>query len=366
MSLLTTLPDRSGPPLLLCGLDSLYVSFYLDLATGKIDFDELGFLKERAKAAHNRELKEITLGSETFALMPYGKAPHSFVLKNAAFEIRLGERIRPSCHVQFLSEGLWLLGLDGMVARLDNWFLSLNLVQTGPEIIARADWAFDYHLPVCDFCGNDFVGYYTKRAHWEEHNRTQSFQLGTGDTVVRVYDKTCEIEQQSGKVWFYQLWKLSSDVWRVEFQVRGPRLKKGGIQTLEEMKLLQADLLREIANRHASLRRPNNDSNCSRWPLHPLWTALLADIAAMPQTGLIANIDPSQMLQWRRYQAIKSAFGYLKIITALTDIILGRESLPDFEQVLEEFCQLLEQQHTPLLWEDDLRRRKTALRLGQW
>jgi hypothetical protein len=38
------------PPLLLSGLDSLYVSYYLDLAKGGIDFEELSYSKERLKA----------------------------------------------------------------------------------------------------------------------------------------------------------------------------------------------------------------------------------------------------------------------------------------------------------------------------
>jgi len=166
----------------------------------------------------------------------YGRKPYTFILGNDAFEIRLGEHIRPACHVQFLSEGLWLLGLDAAVGRLKAWFESLALRTTRPEIIARADWAFDYHLPEVDFIPDHFVTRATKQNEWREHRLLQSVQLGTGDTVVRIYDKVAEIDQQSGKAWLYGLWGRKSEVWRIEFQVRRDRLAEADIDTVSSLK----------------------------------------------------------------------------------------------------------------------------------
>lgn len=88
-----------GPLFLLSGLDSLYVSYYLDTLGCSIDWEELAYLKEKISHERKQRFDTITLGSETFALKPYGKSPYSFILSNRHFEIRLGENIHPSCHV---------------------------------------------------------------------------------------------------------------------------------------------------------------------------------------------------------------------------------------------------------------------------
>ncbi len=79
----------TGPRLLIRGLDSLYVSFWLDVATGALDFDDLAFQKEKLRQSRSRDFTEISLSTETFALKPFGRHPYPFQLSNDAFEIRL-------------------------------------------------------------------------------------------------------------------------------------------------------------------------------------------------------------------------------------------------------------------------------------
>ena len=102
--------EKDTPRLLLRGLDSLYVGYGLDLTIGGIDFEDLEFRKERTKVEHGENFAEIELGSERFALMPFGRFPYRFLLRNDLFEIGLAERMYPSCNVKFSSKGLWQLG----------------------------------------------------------------------------------------------------------------------------------------------------------------------------------------------------------------------------------------------------------------
>src|SRR5260221_14782031 len=99
-------PADERPTLLLAGLDSLYLSYYLDITRSALDLDELAFQRERLKEARHEKLAEIALGSERFALMPYGKHPYRYVLSHEAFEVRLSEHNTPSCHVQLSSKFL--------------------------------------------------------------------------------------------------------------------------------------------------------------------------------------------------------------------------------------------------------------------
>lgn len=360
------MPHNDRPRLLASGLDSLYVSYYVDTSVSCLDWDELGYQKARLSRERNGKFSETVLGGERFALRPYGRKPYTFVLSNQDYEVGLSENMQPRCHVQFLSEGLWKYGLDKMLGRIDRWISAMGFHVTSPNAVSRADWAFDYDVPAPDFLPAHFVSRAVKNANWREGQVEQSIQFGTGDTVVRVYDKVAEIAQQSGKTWFHEIWGQSEHVWRVEFQTRRERLKQAGIHTTEDMKALQNDLLRELACNHTTLRRPNADSNRSRWPLHPLWAALKADIDALPQTGLVRALDPRLPLEWRLYQLGKSLYGTLKGIAAVVALMDGETAPFPLDEFIETLPGILAPHHANDNWRHDVIQRITAHCLGQW
>jgi hypothetical protein len=354
------------PTLLLRGLDSLYISHFFDLERSNLDFNELAFQKERIREARLERLAEIQLGTERFALMPYGKHPYAYILSNEAFELRLGERLSPSCHVQFFSQFLWQCGLDDLCKRFTSWADSMRLQSKLPEVISRADWAFDYSLAAIDFGADDFVSRARKDAIHRENGNVQTFTRGRGDFVLRVYDKVAEIEQQSEKFWFYDLWGQTRDVWRIEFQVRRARLHKAGIDTLDDLRSLQSDLLHELAANHTTLRDPSKDTNRARWPLHPLWKALLDDIASLEQSGLVRVNDPRGTLNMRVYYQARSLYGSLKGLAALHTEREDRERPMSLAEILAALPAILHTHHNEVVWYADVRKRLTALRLGQW
>ena len=81
-----------------------------------MDWDHLGYLKERCRTEH-KKFEQLELGSDAFALMPYGRKPFTYVLANRDYEIRLAEHLRPSAHVQFYSEALWTKGLASLLTQ---------------------------------------------------------------------------------------------------------------------------------------------------------------------------------------------------------------------------------------------------------
>lgn len=355
----------TAPRLLLSGLDSLYVSFNLDTATSLVDWAELAYLKESLRVERG-EFTEIELGSEQFALMPYGRKPYTYILTNACFEVRLAEHMQPACHVQFFSEALWGQGLANLTDRFERWHRSMNLLPIRPDLVGRADWSFDYHLPTVDFETNWFVSRATKDAIYRENGIVQTFTFGRGDVVVRIYDKTAEIAQQSGKTWFFALWGTNADVWRIEFQVRGPRLREGGIRSIADLQDLGADLLRELASSHTTLRAPRTDLNRSRWPLHPLWTQLLLDIDELPQTGLVRDMDRSAPLEWRLHRQVQSLYGMFKGIAAILALLRAEGVQMELEDLLEALPGLLDEHHSNTLWRADIEWRIKAHGFGRW
>jgi len=354
------------PKLLLSGLDSLYVSYFLDTSAGKLDWDDLAYRKERIRHSRNDVHTEIVCGTERFALLPYGRKPYSYVLTNKSFEIRLAEHMRPNCHVQIFSEALWKSGADFTLARIEEWFRSIKFVHTRPNVVSRADWAFDYHLPFIDFAWDDFVSVAEKENSWRKHRKAETFTFGVGDPVIRVYDKAAEINQESGKTWFHELWARKDKVWRIEFQARRKRLDLAGIDSTADIGCVQGDLLRELAQRHTTLRVPNGDSNRSRWPLHRLWQALLDDIAALPQTGLVRDLDPLAPIDWRLHQLTKSLYGTLKAIAALRQIKSDAPEPLSLDNLLVLLSKILPSHHDAVVWKQEVARRVADYGLGRW
>lgn len=354
------------PHLLLMGLDSLYVSYFLETVSSSIPWEDLAYKRERLRHARKAKLAELTLGSESFALMPYGAFPYTYVLKNKGMEVRLAEVMQPTFHVRFSSEGLWQEGVDSLTTRFEDWCSSMDLRTLRPETVSRADWAFDFHLPNIDFTEDHFVTRFKKDGKWRGNQKLETLQFGTGDLVLRLYDKSKEIAQASDKTWFYDLWGRKDDVWRIEWQTRSERLKTGDIRSLGSLGDFQADLLREIATKHTTLRRPTADSNRHRWPLHPLWIALQTAIEALPQYGLVKAIDPETVLERRLHNQLNHIYAGLKGYAALLQSLEQREDGPDLPETLMQLTNALSAPSYMRPWKDDLERKFTALRFGQW
>jgi len=356
-------PDER-PQLLLHGLDSLYVSYYVDTTKPTFDWDELAYEKEKARQSRGDRFKEIAFGTETLALMPMGGHPYTYVLRNQDFIIRLGEKIHPACNVQFLAQGLWSHGYKRLHQRIIAWLESVALYRTQLETVGRADWAFDYHLPVMDFDVSNIVSRAAVESVWLENKHVRTFQIGKGDTVVRIYDKVAEVTQSSEKLWFFDLWGQKENVWRVETQLRKARLKEAGIRTVQDLEDLGGDALREVGSTHTTLRRVAADTNRSRWPLHPLWQALHDDIALLPQTGLVRELSRKAGFEYRRRRLNQSVYGYLKRLAAFEAMQGDGKSFPDLPWAMEALQDGMKGIHDAGSWRTDIERLIAEERLG--
>lgn len=359
-------PQDRRCALLLSGLDTLEVSYFVSVPSSQIDLDDLEERKEKLKADYGKGFDKIQLGTETFAIKPFGRNKYKFILSNKSFEVLLAEHMRPNCQVKFFSEALWHEGVDGLTERFERWCKSVSLIASQGEVVGRADWAFDFYLPYMDFAIGDFVSRARKDNIHRSSGEVQTFRFGTSDVVIRVYDKVAEIEEKSGKSWFYDLWEQKSDVWRIEFQLRRSALKKHSIGSLAELKEFQGDLLFDLSTNHTTLRRPNGDSNRSRWPLHPLWTSLQNHIENLPRYGLVRAFDAKKVLDYRIYKQSQSVHGYLKGLMALECIRTGEPVPTDLQDILDVLMQHLDDHHHAVPWEADVEKRIRGFEVGQW
>jgi hypothetical protein len=353
--------------LLLHGHDTIECAYYLAaLPTCALDFEKLAVEKEALRLAKVRRPKAIKLGSEEFLLMPNGtKSGYPFLIENDCFSIQFGEFNKPNFYVTYRSFALWQFGAAKLHRRFLDWAASVGFTTFQPESLSRVDFTFDYQFDSIDFDEDSFVSQASKDNQHRKNRKVQTFRFGEGELVLRIYSKVDEIQEKSAKTWFFDLWGCEENVWRIEWQVRKEWLRRFGIKTFADLEERQGDLLRVLVNDHTTLRIKTDDSNRSRWPLHPLWLDLQAHVAKMDGLGIVKELDPAALLEEREMRIAISVYGYLKRIGAIHGI---KRKTPEIG--FEDSCALLRKKldriHDDLTWENDVRRRYDEMRLGQW
>ena len=353
--------------MLLHGIDTLQCAYYCKtfLPQSGINFWHLAEQKELIRQSKSKNPVEVTLGNTEFLLQPYGTASgYPLVIENGDFKIEFGEFNKPNFFVTYRSQALWRESAFLLHEKFLKWITSIGYIHYRSESLSRLDYCFDYNLPSMDFSEDSFVSYSSKDSQHRQDGKVQTFTLGKGDIVLRVYDKVAEIKQQSDKVWFYLLWEQDENVWRIEWQVRKPILKQFGIVTFDDLKNKQGDLLHYLASEHDTLRIPADDSNSSRWPIHPLWIDLQARIAELDHLG-ISRIDGEQAVIEERLERIAIAmYGYLKRIAAIRYLKTQNDPM-DVNGVVRFLENYIYHLHEPLTWKIDVERKIKEMQLGQ-
>jgi hypothetical protein len=160
---------------------------------------------------------------------------------------------------------------------------------------------------------------------------TLAFSKHKAPISCSIYNKTLEIKQKSGKTWFYDLWRNNgwdetADVWRVEFRFKREFLHQVGIEwaydVLGEMKRLWEYAAGCVAGGEDGLPDgwlryvlPNEDSNRSRWPVHPAWVVVQGAFAEDVDPGL-GPLVRERIREKNVERGIAVTIGYISTLAA--------------------------------------------------
>lgn len=352
--------------LLLSGLDTVECAYYLHPGSEcKIDFAALREQREAQRHAKQAGPQVMELGGLEFLLYPSGtKSGYPFLMANQDYTIQFGEFNHPSFFVKYSSLALWHKGAKRQHEQFQHWAESLGFVKVRSEGLSRVDFAFDLHLENIDFDEDSFITLADKDSQHRKNGTVQTFTFGRDEVVLRVYNKSDEVEEASGKYWLHPLWQEQTEnVWRVEWQVRKETLKRFGLRTFEDLFDGYGDLLRYLVREHTSLRSKTQDSNRSRWPVHPLWSLLADHIDELPAQGVYREVDALASLEETLMRMAISMEGYLKKVAAIECLKEGRPMLSQ-GQTIERLIPLLEKVHNNLTWREDVQKRMDQLRLA--
>lgn len=351
--------------LLVSGLDTVECAYYLRPGPDcKLDFEALRQQRETIRQSSDPEIGVLNLGGTDFLLSPNGtRSGYPFLISNQLWAIQFGAFNNPGFFVTYRSFALWMRGSKQVHQEFLDWAASLGLVAARPEGLSRVDFAFDFSLPEIDFNEDSFVSMVDKDSQHRKHGKVQTFTFGRDEIVLRVYNKSAEIEESSKKYWLWLFWQGEKEnIWRVEWQVRKETLKRFGLRTFEDLFDGYGDLLRYLVSEHTSLRIKTEDTNRSRWSVHPLWTMLAEAINGLPAQGVYREVDPQAMLDETLTRMAISMEGYLKKVAAIECLKEGRPML-SHGQTINRLVPVLERVHNQLTWRGDVQRRIDQLRL---
>jgi hypothetical protein len=361
--------ERSLFELRLHGIDTIQCAYYLENSqseTAYVDYALLARQKESIRQSKKKEPVPVFLGNSEFLLHPYGSSSgYPIIISNADFKIETGEFNMPNFFVTFSSEALWRASPYLLHEKFLAWADSVGFKPMMPETLSRVDFCFDYKIPEIDFDEDSFVSYSKKDSKHRECGMVQTFTLGKDDIVLRVYDKVAEIRQQSEKVWFFALWGEESDIWRIEWQIRKSVLKAFSIKSFAELEQRRGNLLHYLAYDHDTLRQPNEDTNRSRWPLHPLWQDLQEKIDNLYTLPHHEGVGREAVLNERMMQMAISVYGYLKRVAAVSCIQHDTERMGLNDSIIQ-IVEIVHKIYEPLAWQMDVEQRRKEMLLGKW
>jgi hypothetical protein len=348
---------------LIQGIDTIECAYYLmRLDECQLDFTTLAIQKDSA----GKRGKPIKLGSEEFSLASHGTlSGYTFLIENDVFIIQFGEIVKPNFFVKFRSVALWHHGALALHFRFLNWAASIGMVPYQDEKLSRVDFAFDYQISELDFDEDNFLSTAKKDHQYRKNGKIQTFQFGKGQIVLRMYNKTDEIEEKSNKTWLYDIWGVKENVWRIEWQVRKQAMRMFAVSSFQCLvDGGQADIVNQLITNHTKLKIKGNDSNRSRWALHPLWLDLADQVKQMKGLGEARTFDKGAHLDQILTRIAISMYGNLKKVAAIDALYKG-ESKSYVDEAFLHLQDKIMELHDPLTWQTDVDKRVNQMRFSE-
>lgn len=281
-------------PRIATGLDTLKLSFWVDFSSSLL-FDSLEKAKQTAQQ-EDKDYEPVDLGGFEFNVSRSGVSMFQYRLIRGDIRFLVSTRSHnssmPNCRLEIGSISCWLPGYNHQYQN----FVKMIEFLGGVLVKERVSEA---HLCV-DLLGVDIkdtpvgdMNYWITRAvtfspHYT-HRKLTGVSIGSGDMMLRVYDKIQEMKTVSrNKIEpFMQIWEVDSlddlEVTRVEFQVRRSILKEfkffgsKPVNTLADLNNSLSSLWAYLINDWARLTFAPVDrehNHQSRAESHPVWQHL--------------------------------------------------------------------------------------------
>lgn len=214
------------------GYDRLEVSLFASVPGNLIG--KIRVVKEELQQGHDDEILFDWQGI-SWLVQRVGVRNYPYVMKTGDITVCLSSR-GPQSQIPSAAIRIGSVtsqeGAISAVARVRAW-LEYNGVHVDRETVARFDYAVDLRLNMSHiqrYLSNEYlITRATDTVFHCHHRKIATLQIGRGDIVCRIYNKTLELKN-GGDVVKYEYYKEKfngiEDVVRIEFQVRGAAIRE--------------------------------------------------------------------------------------------------------------------------------------------
>ncbi|MGM0518189.1 MAG: hypothetical protein ACQERD_00940 [Campylobacterota bacterium] len=224
--------------------------------------DKFVELKQEAMAIKNHDNQKrfikTTFSNTTFKVMATSQSSFNVVLQNGDISISLlrisKTHKNPVVKVEFRAEFLLRNGYKNAIELVkdiinnlfENYFIKVSEIHLAKDVQGFEFNPLDIHR-LKTVAKNKTVYHNDISSEHYFGNKFSGFSIGSGDEMLRIYNKTLEISQKKEKSFIQVLsWNYNSDfdnsknVWRIEFQLRRAKLKEyysqyGQLDSLENV-----------------------------------------------------------------------------------------------------------------------------------
>lgn len=230
----------------------LYSSHHLDgkdITTYNQLLDDLINTKHISQTSKNEKTSfkqyQHLFGDDSFQVMPSTVRGFSVSIKNQEVTIHLKKIVttidpNPFCKVEFRSSFLHRFGYLKAISKLMNFIKSfiipsfktkISEIHLHVDIQGYTFSVLDFHRIKARSRNNRLYDEKGNDSYYYQGRSFQGFMMGSGDYLLRVYNKSKEIKKMPNKSFIEELWKTNSnfdnsqDVFRIEFQIRREKLK---------------------------------------------------------------------------------------------------------------------------------------------
>jgi hypothetical protein len=310
---------------LLCGVDTLYMSF--DLPVSEAMWERLDQEQQIAQQIQ-QERRAVHCPEWLNAILrPTGaKGGYRFLIESDAWSLKLLRDIpnRPPIFVEMRAFNLKTHpgGVIGACQDVCTFLQDILLEDQDPRTVCQAinldvarcsrldlhsDWQGGWHPTLAEGGHRLFIR--PGQVDWHPFlsgNVCTGYVFGKGHVLARLYNKTRQAKQ-SHLDWYFTLLEQhngasfdpAQDVWRLEFQLTRAGVKGFRLATKQELtdpdEVIEAELDAEdlpsigtvrkalhwagqvwlyLTKRWLRLVEPDDDTNRGRWPIHPTWQVL--------------------------------------------------------------------------------------------
>ncbi|MEQ8799204.1 MAG: hypothetical protein RJQ08_10305 [Salinisphaeraceae bacterium] len=304
------------------GVDSLYLS-----VQGQLSAESEAQLSTLKSAAQSRDpataaTSIIVLMGRQFEVKATGSRTFKYVLQDHAYRIQVAgtnSGSLPLAYAKISSDYLATTSPKQAALEFLRITEALGTIEDAVRV-SRADVFVDFTTPysLSDWDEGAWVTRATKISRHTVGRRLSGWSIGLGgDLSARLYDKTLEIES-SGKhylkaFWHQAGWEPPEPVYRLEFQFEREQLKAHSALAVPTFLRNIGGLWSYAMLEWLRLSVPNEaDSTRSRWPLHPLWSALAAvewgGSVALPSKPVRVSNAPSEEALLTRFFSLLTSY----------------------------------------------------------